>query len=79
MDVRLDDTDRAGVRLDAEKLWDALGKNERTAIRFGLFPHEQVKAAGYDPQTNHPKQKALNHAFVLALMDCAERDGGMRA
>jgi hypothetical protein len=48
-----------------------MNKNEKTGVRFGMFPHDKMMAAqaeGYD-----------GHKLVCALMDQAQADGGMRA
>jgi hypothetical protein len=55
----------------AAEVWQGMDKNEKTGVRFGLFPADkmrQVQAEGYD-----------GHKFVVALMDQAKIDGGMRA
>ena len=52
-------------------LWQNLDKNAKTGIRFGLFPAKEmatVEKEGYDA-----------HKICVALMDCASKDGGMRA
>jgi hypothetical protein len=55
----------------AEVIWAGMDKNERAGVRFGLFPagkmHEAEKE-GFD-----------SHGLVCALMDCAQRAGGMLA
>ena len=59
------------VRQEAEQTWPTLTENQKTAIRFGLFPVEVMKEAegrGHD-----------EHALGIALMDVAARNGGMRA
>jgi len=48
-----------------------MNKNEKTGVRFGMFPQDKMMAAqaeGYD-----------GHKLVCALMDQAQADGGMRA
>ena len=55
----------------AGEVWQGMNKDEKAGVRFGLFPADkmrQVQAEGYD-----------GHQFVLALMDQAKADGGMRA
>jgi hypothetical protein len=55
----------------AQQIWEAMDANEKHGVRFGLFPHEKMMAAeceGFD-----------GHALCIALMDCATKDGGMRA
>jgi hypothetical protein len=58
-------TVKAGV------LWDAMSRNERHGVRFGMFPAAPMAAAeaeGYDAQR-----------IAVALMDVAEHNGGMCA
>ena len=55
----------------AQTIWDSLDDNAKTGIRFGLFPAAVMRAAeaeGHDMRL-----------LSVALMDCASRDGGMRA
>jgi len=55
----------------AAEVWQGMDKNEKTGVRFGLFPADkmrQVEAEGYD-----------SHKFCLALMDQAKVNGGMMA
>lgn len=55
----------------AAELWAAMDENEKHGIRFGLFPSGRMimtERQGYD-----------GRALAIALMDCAKRDGGMRA
>ena len=59
------------VKEKAAKVWQGMDKNEKTGVRFGMFPQAKMKAAeaeGYD-----------GHKLVCALMDQAQADGGMRA
>lgn len=59
------------TKLKAEFIWYSMDKNERTGVRFGLFPAAKMVEAeklGFD-----------GRALAVALMDCAKRDGGMRA
>jgi hypothetical protein len=55
----------------ARELWAAFTPNERTGIRFGLFPAQRMTATeqeGYD-----------GHQLAVALMAVASNNGGMRA
>lgn len=64
-ELAMDYTQKAG------EVWQGMNKDEKAGVRFGLFPADkmrQVEAEGYD-----------SHQFVLALMDQAKADGGMRA
>lgn len=56
--------------IKAENIWAAMDKNEKHGVRFGLFPAYKMTDAeveGFD-------QRLL----CVALMRCAEKDGGMR-
>lgn len=68
MDTTLDKAEHA---VKAQAIWDGMDKNERTAVRFGMFPAAKMEAAskeGYD-----------GRLMAVALMNCAEKNGGMRA
>lgn len=63
--------EREETRAHAETIWLELDDNAKRGIRFGLFPHDAIKAAeilGYDGKE-----------ICIALMNCADKDGGMRA
>lgn len=57
----------ANTNDDALKLWEQMNESERTGVRFGLFPARLFDA------------KKDNHDLVVALMDIASKNGGMRA
>jgi hypothetical protein len=61
------------TREDAEALarllWADFTKDERTLVRFGMFPANKMPTLGRDG----------TRLLAVALMDCAKRDGGMRA
>lgn len=68
-------SDRDAVRFlaqsKAKDIWLAMDKNQRAGVRFGMFPAQVMQAAiaeGHD-----------SRLLSVALMDCAERDGGMCA
>lgn len=55
----------------AQEMWAAFSANEGVGIRFGLFPARPMMAAdkdGYD-----------GRLLAVALMDCASKNGWMRA
>jgi hypothetical protein len=55
----------------AQEVWDSMDKNQRTGVRIGLFPAEVMKEAeaeGYQGKE-----------LCVALMEVAERNGGMIA
>lgn len=52
-------------------MWHDFDINEKTGVRFGMFPHakmQQAAAEGFDGKK-----------LCVALMEIANRDGGMRA
>lgn len=62
---------RATAVRKAAELWATLTTSEKHGVRFGMFPAKPMEAAeatGVD-----------GHELAIALMDCAAKDGGMRA
>lgn len=53
-------------------LWDAMNDNERTGVRFGMFPAPKMREAEQWGFTD-------GRLLALALMDQAKQNGGMRA
>ncbi len=62
---------RAEATIKAAEIWAAMDKNEKAGVRFGLFPTVRMRAA----ETEGFK----GHDICCTLMDCAKKDGGMRA
>jgi hypothetical protein len=58
---------RAEAERVAAELWAGFDKNEKTGVRFGMFPAKKMEP-----------HKHLGNELAVALMGCAERDGGMR-
>lgn len=56
---------------ESRQMWAAFDKNEKTGVRFGMFP------AG--PMRQAEKEGFTGRELTLALMTEAEKDGGMRA
>lgn len=59
------------VQEKAQQLWESFDKNEKTGVRFGLFPFEKMQVAiqeGYH-----------SHELCVALMDTASKNEGLRA
>ena len=57
------------IKEKATAIWQAMDRNARHGIRFGLFPAEimaEAERQGYD-----------GRQLAIALMECAEKDGGM--
>lgn len=60
------------VEEKAKAVWDAMTPNERAGVRFGMFPAGKMDAAEKEGFTGRKK-------LSVALMDLAEKNGGMRA
>jgi len=70
-----DQLERAEVAQLAASMWGQFTKDEKTLVRFGMFPAGPMQAA--EAQITHiPDGGRL---LAVALMDCAQGDGGMRA
>ena len=63
--------DNQTVTEAARAAWDGMDDNAKHGIRFGLFPAELMSKL----ETQGFKSQEIS----LALMECANRDGGMRA
>lgn len=62
---------QAEIDLKAADIWAAMDRNERHGVRFGLFPALKM---------NEAEREGFNGRLLcIALMNCAEKDGGMRA
>lgn len=57
----------------AVKIWGAMSDNEKTGVRFGMFPARLLRLA--EVLNGFTDQRLL----CLALMDQAKTNGGMRA
>lgn len=59
------------IKAMAAALWLSMDKNEKTGVRFGMFPIEKMKKA---------EKEGFNvKDLCIALMECASKDGGMVA
>ena len=56
----------------ALELWQGFTKNEKTLVRFGMFPADRMKSFDQAGLTD-------GRLAAVALMNCASADGGMRA
>lgn len=63
---------RALYAAHAAQLWHGFTKDEKTLVRFGMFPAEKMKTFDAAGLTD-------TRLAAVALMDCAQADGGMRA
>ncbi len=64
--------DRAMYADKAAEIWRLMDANERTGVRFGMFPDQRMQDAmrlGY----------VDGRLLCSELMACASADGGMRA
>jgi hypothetical protein len=69
--MRLTPEQAAAITPKAEAMWAEFDANEKTGVRFGMFPAAKMAAAealGYDTRR-----------LALALMALAAQNGGMRA
>jgi len=55
----------------AAAMWSQMDDNEKTGVRFGMFPMGKMQEA--------EKEGFNTKDICVALMDCANNDGGMRA
>jgi len=53
----------------AASIWRAMDRNARHGVRFGLFPADIVAEA--------EREGFEGRLLAIALMECAEKDGGM--
>ncbi len=63
----------------AAAMWLAFTANQRTMCRFGMFPAEEMKAATDALSAELESPREVGKDLAVALMDCASKDGGMRA
>lgn len=69
--MRMSAEEKAQITAKAKLLWHEMDANERTGVRFGLFPAIKMQVA---------ESEGFNgRELCIALMDCAKSDGGMRA
>lgn len=61
--------DQTAANIIAAELWQTFTKDEKTLVRFGMFPANKM------PELDRDGTRYL----AVALMDCAKRDGGRRA
>jgi len=53
----------------AREMWREMSDNERTGVRFGMFPAEAMRKA---------EREGFERGLASALMQVASNDGGMR-
>lgn len=53
----------------ATTMWASFDANEKHGVRFGMFPHQKMLAA--------EKEGFNGRELSIALMDVAEKNGGM--
>lgn len=76
-DERYDETDHQLINAQAVLAWSQFTKDEKTLVRFGMFPREKMEALEARFPTMRPTDRS--RLLAVALMDCASKDGGMRA
>jgi hypothetical protein len=73
------------IRAKAEQVWAAMTENEKTGVRFGLYPAEVIAKA--EAEMGWPPKKPgfvdpfheEKHMLALALLYVAKENGGIRA
>jgi len=70
--------DAAIIAAQAAAMWAAFTKDEQTLVRFGMFPAAPMEKAEV-ALTATLERKLESRELAVALMDCASKDGGMRA
>lgn len=74
---RYDETTLNLIAAEAVLTWQAMTTQEKTLIRFGMFPAE--KMATFEAKFPEVQSSDRARLCAVALMDCAQADGGMRA
>jgi len=62
---------RAACARKAREMWAGFADAEKALVRFGLFPGEKMRAA--------EEEEHDGRLLAVALMECAQADGGMIA
>jgi hypothetical protein len=62
---------KAAAEKKATEIWAIMDSNQKTGVRFGMFPAEIMREA--------EKQGIDGRELSIALMDCAKKNGGMKA
>jgi len=62
------------VRDTAQEVWTSMTEDQKTVVRFGMFPAEIM-----EKHKDLEDRDLLPITLSVALMDCAKADGGMRA
>lgn len=74
---RYDETTLQLIAAAAAQAWTTFTKSDQTLIRFGMFPADKMQQL----EARFPEMHSGDRSRLLAvaLMDCAQKDGGMRA
>ena len=71
------------IKQVAQEVWASFDENERTAVRFGMFPagktQEAEKKLVLEFADSPRDTREVGKDLCVAIMDCATKDGGMRA
>jgi hypothetical protein len=76
-DCRYTEEDHQLLNAQAVLAWAQFTANEKALVRFGMFPADRMAAleALFPEMLSRDRSRLL----AVALMDCARKDGGMRA
>lgn len=62
----------------AQTVWGRMTTDEKTLVRFGMFPIE-IDGLLKTEFSDLGELRESGRRWAVALMDCATKDGGMRA
>jgi hypothetical protein len=71
--------DQARATQKAQAIWNLMDANERRAVRFGLFPASKMQAAETELAADGFTSRDIGRLLSIALMEIAEKNGGMIA
>jgi hypothetical protein len=74
-----DKLDRTMIDQKAQAVWDAMDKNERAGVRFGMFPAGPMRKAEAELKAAGCETRDAGRLLSVALMNIASANGGMRA
>lgn len=67
------------VNAKAAELWGAFDDNEKTLVRFGMFPAAKMEKAEAELVAAEIDCRESGRLLSVALMEIAEANGGMIA
>lgn len=71
--------DKAMIDQKAQSVWESFSDNEKTGVRFGMFPAGPMKQAEAELKAAGCETRDVGRLLSAALMNIASANGGMRA